>query len=206
MKRALWIAALSIIMLMAAVASTFLMRSRANADQKEAPELPTASRSGEEAAEADKPGDSPKPADGPNANAKQSDASPKTVQQRGPLLETIGCLTSAHYFQTYLNIGFIADGKSKGTYADRDARKLLDSVLSVLSSVENKLDGLAKIELDPGDRERLEQLRALSALLRQQGKELHAYWDTGKDENAAKYESLRRSAWATISELMGIGQ
>jgi hypothetical protein len=104
-----------------------------------------------------------------------------------------------------LNIGFIADGKAKGTYTDRDARKVLDSVLSLLRSADQKVEALEKIELDKNDRERLEQLRAVSALLRQQGKELQAYWDGGKEENATKYESLRQSAWATMSKLMGIG-
>jgi hypothetical protein len=35
---------------------------------------------------------------------------------------------------------------------------------------------------------------------------LQTYWETGKDENATKYESLRKNAWATIGKLMGIGQ
>ena len=136
----------------------------------------------------------------PGEVAKKADA------ERAQLLETVGCLTAAHYFQAYLNIGFIAEGKAKGTYTDTDARKVLDSVLSLLNSTDAKLEALGKVDLDKDDRERLEQLRAASALLRQQGKELQAYWETGKDENAAKYESLRKNAWATIGKLMGIGQ
>lgn len=149
-----------------------------------------------------KPADPPPAADAPKPGGvpKKADA------DRAQLLETVGCLTAAHYFQTYLNIGFIAEGKSKGTYTDADARKVLDSVLSLLNSTDAKLEALGKVDLDKDDRERLEQLRAASALFRQQGKELQAYWETGKDENAAKYESLRKNAWATISKLMGIGQ
>src|SRR5262249_14169806 len=154
------------------------------------------------AAPAAKPADTP-----PVADAPKPGGIPKKVDaERAQLLETVGCLTAAHYFQTYLNIGFIAEGKAKGTYTDSDARKVLDSVLSLLNSTDARLDALARIDLDKDDRERLEQLRAASALLRQQGKELQAYWETGKDENAAKYESLRKNAWATIGKLMGIGQ
>ena len=88
-------------------------------------------------------------------------------------------------------------------YADRDARKVLDSVLSLLNSTERKLEALGQIELSRGDRARLEELQAVSALLRQQGKELQAYWDAGKEENANRYESLRQNAWATILKLIG---
>jgi hypothetical protein len=130
----------------------------------------------------------------------------RATQERDLLLETIGSLTSAHYFQTYLNIGFVADGKANGTYTEKDARRVLDSIVSLVNSLDRKLEGLDKIELSKDDRDRLEQLRAVSALLRQQGKELQLFWETGKAENADKYEALRKTAWATISKLMGIGQ
>src|ERR1700756_5500428 len=42
-------------------------------------------------------------------------------------LQAVGTLAGAHYFQTYLNIGFIADGKDKGTYTHEDASKVLHS-------------------------------------------------------------------------------
>ena len=225
MKRSHWTLGLAV--MLAAATGTFLARG-GNSDKKgpspaaEEAQLPVAG-----AAEASKPVDPPNTGDAAKpalAQAKAADtakpvdpsntrnaskpglAHAKAVDERGRLLETVGCLTAAHYFQTYLNIGFIAEGKAQGTYTDKDARKVLDSVLSLLNSTDEKLEALGKIELDKGDRERLEQLRAASALLRQQGKELQVYWETGKDENAAKYESLRKNAWATISKLMGIGQ
>jgi hypothetical protein len=141
----------------------------------------------------------------PAAPAK-TEENPKSAQERRQLLETVGTLTAAHCYQTYLNIGFIADGKAKGAYIDRDANKVLDSVLSLLSSVDRNLGALGKIDLDKQDRESLEQMRDLSALLRQQGKELQAYWDSGKDEDAAKYDNTRKDSWAAIAKLTGIGR
>ncbi len=120
-------------------------------------------------------------------------------------LQTIGTLTAAHYFQTYLNIGFIADGKGKGTIANEEARKLLRSVLSVVDSVDRQLETLGKRTLDKEDRDSLEQMRAVSALLRQQSRELQTYWDSGQDQDAARYETLRKHSYAAISKLMGIG-
>ena len=131
---------------------------------------------------------------------------PKSTQERRQLLETVGALTAANCYQTYLNIGFIADGKAKGAYIDRDANKVLDSVLSLLNSVEHNLAALGKMDLDKQDRESLEQMRDLSALLRVQGKELQAYWDSGKEEDAAKYDNTRKDSWAAIGKLTGIGR
>jgi len=130
----------------------------------------------------------------------------KGIEERRQLLETLGALTSAHCYQTYLNIGLIADGKAKGTYTEKDAYKVLDSVLALLNSVDRKLAALDKIDLDKEDRASLEQMRLLSSLLRKQGKELQTYWDTGRDEDAAQYESVRKDSWATLSKLIGIGR
>jgi len=200
MKRALWASGLSAV-LVAAAGGALLVRG----DSPSKTDPPAAEAANPNPAAAAPP--AAKPADPPPADAPKPDGLRKKAEaERAQLLETVGCLTAAHYFQTYLNIGFIAEGKAQGTYTDKDARKVLDSVLSLLNSTDGKLEALSKIELDKDDRERLEQLRAASGLLRQQGKELQTYWETGKDENAAKYESLRKNAWATISKLMGVAQ
>jgi hypothetical protein len=77
-------------------------------------------------------------------------------------------------------------------------------VLSVVDSVDRQLETLGKRILDKEDRDSLEQMRAVSALLRQQSTELQAYWDSGKDQNADRYETLRKSSYAAISKLIGI--
>jgi hypothetical protein len=130
----------------------------------------------------------------------------KDAPERRQLLESLGALTAAHGYQTYLNIGFIADGKAKGTYTEKDAYKLLDSVLALVSSVDRKLAALDKIDLDREDRASLEQMRQLSSLLRKQAKDLQTFWDTGKDEDAAQYESVRKDSWTALSKLMGISR
>jgi len=137
---------------------------------------------------------------------KAGDPIPTHTAQERKLLETVGALTAAHCYQTYLNIGFIADGKAKGAYTNQDANKVLDSVLSLLSSVDRNLAAIGKIDLDKQDRDSLEQMRDLSALLRQQGKELQAYWDSGKEEDATRFDNTRKDSWAAISKLTGIGR
>ena len=123
------------------------------------------------------------------------------------LLETIGTLTArAHCYQSYLNISLLNDGRVKGVYSEKEAAGLLDSVLSVLDSVDRKLAALGKINLNREDHDSLEQMRDLSDLLRRQGRQLQTFWDSGKEADAAKYEEARKDSWAAISKLMGTGR
>jgi hypothetical protein len=200
MTRPRWALAVSLAFL-AAAGAAFLSRGGSQAAQKESPAAaPDPHPVVVAAVEPAKPTEPVTPRE-----AQKPIAAPpvKSTEDRTRLLEALGTLTSSHYFQTYLNIGFIADGKTRGTYTDRDARKVLDSVLSLVNSTERQLESLEKIDLSTGDRARLVELQAVSALLRQQGKELQTYWDSGKDENAARYESLRQTAWTSILKLMG---
>ena len=181
----------------------------ANTDEQpalESVETPKAEKAAK-ASEIPKPDKAAPAAETPkSAPAAKSSQSPPTAEERRLLLEILGALTAANYYQTYLNLGLLADGKVKGAYTDKDASKVLDSILSLIDSVDRKLAALAKINLDKEDRLSLEQMRALSSLLRQQGKELQAFWDSGKDEDAARYESARKDSWAAISKLLGIGR
>jgi hypothetical protein len=121
-------------------------------------------------------------------------------------LETIGALIAAHCYQTYFNIGLLADGRAKGIYNDRDANKILDSILSILATVDQKLTALDKLALEKEDRASLAQMRELSVLLRRQANDLQAVWDNGREDDAARYESSRKDAWAAISKLLGVGR
>jgi hypothetical protein len=128
---------------------------------------------------------------------------PQSGDERRQLLETIGTLTAAHCYQTYLNIGFLADGKVKGTYTDNEAYRFLDLVFSLLDSVNGKLAVLEKIELGTEDRASLQQMRDLSNLLSRQANQLETFWHSGKKEDAAKYEEIRQNSWAAIRRITG---
>lgn len=160
-------------------------------------------------------GDSPKAKESPTVeessaakNSAKPGAARKSMEERRLLLPTVAALASAHCYQTYLNLGFIADGKEQQTYSEKDARKLLDSVLSTLNSIDRSMESLDKIAMDDDERDSLEQVRAAWALLRLQGKQLRVVWDGGKDrdEDLRNYETLRRNSWATISKLMGLAR
>jgi hypothetical protein len=209
MRRAHWISAI-VLMLPAVTLIPLLARGG-----KVAPDEETSTAGALSSAQADAtPAKSGRPSpDTPKlpVQAKATDAAVAEGAKTPPppldpgLLQTIGTLSAAHYFQTYLNIGLIADGKSQGTYTDKEARKVLLQVLSLLSSVDRQLEVLGKRTLDKEDRDSLQQMRTISALLHQQGKELQTYWDSAREQDAARYETVRNNAYAAISKLMCIG-
>jgi hypothetical protein len=212
MNRALWKPALLfVIILTLATASGFLLRG--NTTSAKPPDAFQADEQGPEPAETPKTVESAKAANPATAGESPKVApvptvaeDPKTATERRQLLETVGALTAAHCCQAYFNIGLVADGRAKGIYTDKDSSKLLGSILGLLNTVDRKLALLVRIDLDKQDRESLKQMRALSALLHQQGKELETFWDSGKDEDAAKYESARKDSWAALGKLTGIGR
>jgi hypothetical protein len=138
--------------------------------------------------------------DKPPAKENKERLSPK--DERNLLLQTSGLLAASQVYQAYLNVGFMADGKAAGTYDDKDLQQIMESVTNLLAATDQQLEKVAKLELSDADREGLEQIRKLSALVRQQAEELQAFWKTGEKEHGDKYEKLRQEAWQGISTLL----
>jgi hypothetical protein len=118
------------------------------------------------------------------------------------LAESVGLITGLQLYQTYLNIGLLADGMSEGIYEPKEVFQLLGSVVHPLDRVEKQLDKIAKLKLPKDDIAALARMKKILGLLRQEGKELHAFWETGKPENGKKYEEIRQAAWKEIDALL----
>jgi len=221
MNRGLWKPALSVVVLLVLTASVALL-SRGNSSSAQSPANATMDEPAPKAADIPKAATPAKPAEpakavtAPPTVATAQAGEPKTAAapkasseaenaaERRQFLETIGALIAAHCYQTYFNIGLLSDGRAKGIYNDKDALKVLDSILSILATVEQKLTALDKLTLEKEDRASLAQMRELSALLRRQAHDLDALWENGREEDAARYESTRKDAWAAISKLLGV--
>ncbi len=122
---------------------------------------------------------------------------------RDDALEALGSLTAANLYQSYLNIGLLADARESDVYTAAEAEKLLDSVTRLLDSVDRQLERTVGGNLKSEDREAVQQTRRLGAQLRSQAGELRAYWRTGKKEHAEQFQQARRESWTEIRELMG---
>jgi hypothetical protein len=125
-------------------------------------------------------------------------------------LEAIGGLSAAHLYQTYLNLGMLADATDGDVYNESDAKNLLKTITVLMDKVDTQLGRVLEASTDPEDKKKLEQVRDLTKLLRAQARELRAYWDTpekdtaGKKEHETKFHKAREEAWAGIKELLNI--
>lgn len=115
--------------------------------------------------------------------------------------EAVGSLAGLNLYQTYLNIGLLADGKAEGVYEAKQARELLDSILKPIDDTTARLARLAKAA-PKEDREALETAQRLYNLLQKQGKSLRAFWESGKKEDGDAYEAARKAAWEGIAKFL----
>src|SRR5260221_10881656 len=131
---------------------------------------------------------------------EKKDAPP--ADDHSQLMETVGLLSGLYLYQSYLNIGLIADGKAEKVYDEKAARSVLGSVVTPLDVVDKQLAKVGKAARAEADRDAVDKLRQIVTLLRQQGRDLTAFWDSGRPEDGAKYETTRREAWKQINAVM----
>jgi hypothetical protein len=135
-------------------------------------------------------------------------AVPATRQDR--TAEVLGGLTAAHLHQTYLNIGLLADAAENDVYSAEEGRRFLETILSLINSVDQQLEQVSPAMLSAAEQKKLAQARQVAGLLRTEAKLLQAYWDTPdadkekKKEKEAAFHKVRKSAWEGIKELTGI--
>src|SRR5262249_61975628 len=101
-------------------------------------------------------------------------------------LEAMGGLTVAHLYQSYLNIGLLADATENDVYTEAEAKKMLARVVALMDKVDEQLGATSETLSEPDNQKTLAQVRQLTTLLRLQAKELVAYWDTPEKDAAAK--------------------
>src|SRR5262245_59713652 len=125
---------------------------------------------------------------------------------RAQLTETVGLLSGLYLYQTYLNVGLLADGKAERLYDEKAARAVLKSVLTPLDAVHNQLSRIGAMAETAADRDAAARLLHVVGLLRRQGQELVTFWDTGRAGDGARYEATRQEAWRQLSALLKLDQ
>jgi hypothetical protein len=120
------------------------------------------------------------------------------------LMSALGSLTAAHHYQSYLNLGLLADGWEKDVYEEDEAMKMLAVVEGMIEGVDRQLARLEKASAKEDDRKALARSRELGALLKKQAKELAAYWEGGEKEHADAFHKAREMAWSCLKELLKI--
>jgi hypothetical protein len=135
------------------------------------------------------------------------DSALKSVQPAGTqadVLEALGSLSVAHLYQSHLNIGLLADGVESKTYTVAEAEESLVPVLDLMAQTDARLAKIAKSDLDAEDRRAIQQIQAVSALLRLQAGALRAYWASGEMQQASDFQEARTASWQGLEKVMGI--
>jgi len=157
--------------------------------------------------QADPASEKDRPAESRPLDDKPSKAAPpaplgKAARER--FLAALGSMSAAHVYQTYLNIGLLADGVESEAYTKAQAEEMLATVGAMIGMVDRQLDKIREMDLEGDDKDNIEEVQAIVELLRRQASALRAYWATGESEQAARYQKAREACWASISRLLEI--
>lgn len=126
-----------------------------------------------------------------------------TIEALPTLSETVGLLSGLQLYQTYLNVGMLADARAEGLYEASELAQLLGSVVVPLDTVDKQLAKVAALKgLSKEDATAITRMRKITGLLKQQGKSLQAFWDTGVEDHGKKYEDSRQAAWKELDDLL----
>jgi hypothetical protein len=164
---------------------------------------------------APEPADRPKPPEpGPRADrAPPPNPTPpadadgkKPVRPPDAVLSLVGGLTTAHLYQSYLNIGLTADAVARDVYKIEEGKELLDGVSRMMDVVERQLAQLPESELQPEERRHLDKVRRLLSLLRSAVKELKSFWDTGDEDYVRRFQKLRKDVQQELDKLLAEGE
>jgi hypothetical protein len=144
----------------------------------------------------------PGPRLSPDQRPRGAEGGPPRPGVEAPLTAAVGALTAAHLYQTYMNLGLLADAVEKEVYTPATGRKLLEEVTTLTDAVEQQLARVPEEALTAEERRSLERVYRVLTLLRTQAKELRLYWDTEAEEHVVRFQKARAEAWAGIKLLL----
>jgi hypothetical protein len=148
-------------------------------------------------------GKKPPPKDkGLVAKGKKETPLPRTDQER--FLKALGSMSAAHVYQTYLNLGLLADGMESSAWTKAEAEEMLTTVGYLIEVVDRELDKLADMNLSDDEKAGIKAMQNLTMLLRRQSNALRAYWTTGEQAQITRYQQAREAAWTELSDLLNL--
>ena len=133
----------------------------------------------------------------------QPEGSKAVLARNTVLLETLGAWSASHVYQSYLNLGMLADAVAHQAYAEDEAYAILNTLTGLLQMMDRQIDNVAKA-VDWEDRNALDKIRRLNRLLRIQADALVISWETGDQKKEEEYLQARGESWEGIREILGI--
>jgi hypothetical protein len=134
----------------------------------------------------------------------RDDARPQNELQRERLLESVGSVSSIYLYQSYLNVGLIADAVKNDTYTKEEAAELLGTVVALLQTVDAQMQKLESIGLDQEEVAAVKQVRSISGLIKSQTSLLQTHWKAGDKGSLDRFLQVRHESWNELRDVLGL--
>jgi hypothetical protein len=141
-------------------------------------------------------------------NRANAESSSGTTEAEAPparperFLETVGSLSAGHLYQSFLNIGLLADCVENETYTPEQAEKMLRTVLRLIDLQDHQLFMLKESGLDGEDSQTADRIRSVADALRSLANTLQAYWETGDEADLQQYLAEREDVRTGLLDLL----
>ena len=141
----------------------------------------------------------------PEAAAEKTQTK-KSIPSSAPhtvLLETLGAWSASQVYQSYLNIGMLADSVAHQAYGEEEAFTILSTLTGLLNMMDRQMEKVAQV-IEPDDQQALGKIRQINHLLQAQTDALVISWETGDPNKEQEYLQVRERSWESIQEILGI--
>lgn len=119
-------------------------------------------------------------------------------------LKMIGVLAASYLYQSYLNIGFLADLHSVDAYDFKQLDENLNIVIQIVGGVRDQLKWYTFVVPLPSDSQYVDVLVQASDLLLQEAAALQKYIQTEDKQDAAVYLHLNEQARTVLEKILGM--
>lgn len=119
-------------------------------------------------------------------------------------LKMVGVLAASYLYQSYLNIGYLADLNAVDAYPFTELDENLNAVMQIIGGVRDELRVYSTTLPLRSDSMYVDVLVQASDLLLQEAAALQKYMQTGKEQDAAVYLHLNGQARTLLENLLGL--
>ncbi|MCF7797680.1 MAG: hypothetical protein K9N11_06160 [Lentisphaeria bacterium] len=119
-------------------------------------------------------------------------------------LKMVGVLAASYLYQSYLNIGYLADLNAVDAYSFTELDENLDAVMQIIGGVRDELRVYSTVLPLKTDSLYVDILVQASDLLLQEAAALQKYMQTGNEQDAAVYLQLNGDARKLLESLLGL--
>ena len=118
--------------------------------------------------------------------------------------QMVGILSATFLYQSYLNIGFLADLHAGGQYDEETALGHGETLVAVIAGARDELQAYRRYQVSEVDQQYIAELIKVVDVLLQECIALNEYMETGDPRAADRFNEMNELAQQAISQLLGL--